>query len=107
VEVKCYYVYIVARKKNGTLYIGVTSDLRQRVYQHKCGMVPGFTRHYGVHRLVYFETFCRIGDALTAEKRLKKWNRRWKIRLIEEHNPEWKDLCEDQAQQNGFPPARE
>ena len=104
---KCYYVYIVASKKNGTLYIGVTSDLRQRVYQHKCGMVPGFTRHYGVHRLVYFETFCRIGDALTAEKRLKKWNRRWKIRLIEEHNPEWKDLCEDQAQQNGFPPARE
>ncbi len=94
-EVKCYYVYILASRKNGTLYIGVTSDLQHRLHQHKCGMAPGFTKRYGVHRLVYFETFCRIGDALTAEKRLKKWNRSWKIRLIEEHNPEWKDLCED------------
>ncbi len=104
---KCYYVYILASRKNGTLYIGVTSNLRQRVHQHRSGTVPGFTHRYGVHRLVYFETFCRIGDALTAEKRLKKWNRQWKIRLIEEHNPEWRDLCEDQTQQNGFPPSRE
>ncbi len=94
-EVKCYYVYILASRKNGTLYIGVTNDLQHRLHQHKCGMTSGFTKRYGVHRLVYFETFCRIGDALTAEKRLKKWNRQWKIRLIEEHNPEWKDLCED------------
>jgi putative endonuclease len=105
--VKCYYVYILANKKNGTLYIGVTNDLVRRVYEHKCGEVPGFTRRYGVHRLVYYETFCRIWEALTAEKRLKKWNRQWKIRLIEERNPEWKDLCEDQVQQDGFPPARE
>ena len=104
---KCYYVYILASKKNGTLYIGVTNDLRQRVHQHTCAMVPGFTKRYSMHRLVYFETFRRIGDALTAEKRLKKWSRQWKIRLIEEHNPQWKDLYEDQAQRNGFPPARE
>ncbi len=104
---KWYYVYILASKKNGTLYIGVTNNLLRRVNEHKSGEVPGFTKRYGVHRLVYFETFCRIGDALTAEKRLKKWNRQWKIRLIEEHNPKWKDLCDDQAQQNGFPPSRE
>ena len=106
-EVKSYYVYILASKKNGTLYVGVTSDLRQRIYQHKQGIAPGFTKRYGVHRLVYFETFCRVSDALTAEKRLKKWNRQWKIRLIEEHNPQWRDLMDDQAQQNGFPPSRE
>ena len=103
---KSYYVYILASKKNATLYVGVTSNLRQRVYQHREGMVPGFTKRYGVHRLVYFETFYRVGDALIAEKRLKKWNRQWKIRLIEEHNPQWKDLCEDEAQEDGPPPAR-
>jgi len=68
--VKCYYVYILASKKNGTLYIGVTSNLRQRIHQHRQSMVPGFTKRYAVYKLVYFETFCRVGDALTAEKRL-------------------------------------
>jgi len=96
-EMKCYYVYMLASQKNGTLYIGVTNDLQRRVQQHKSGVVPGFTHRYSVNRPVYFETFCRIGDALTVEKRLKKWNRQWKIRLIEERNPEWKDLYKDRA----------
>ncbi len=65
-EVKRYYVYILASKKNGTLYIGVTSDLLRRVHEHKCVMVPGFTKRYAVRKLVYFEAFCRVGDALTA-----------------------------------------
>lgn len=94
-EVKSYYVYILASKKNGTLYVGVTSNLRQRVHQHRTDQIAGFTRKYGVHRLVYFESFVRVYDALSTEKRLKKWNRQWKIRLIEGQNPEWKDLYDD------------
>ena len=89
---KCYYVYILASKRNGTLYTGVTNDLIRRVHQHKNGDIPGFTKRYGVDRLVYYEIFRRILDAITAEKRIKKWNRQWKIRLIERNNPEWKDL---------------
>ena len=76
----------------GTLYIGVTSDLVQRVYEHRTGAVPGFTSKYGVYRLVYFEEFGDIENAIKREKRLKKWNRGWKIRLIEELNPNWDDL---------------
>jgi putative endonuclease len=85
-------VYILASKRNGTLYTGVTSDLVKRVYEHKNGLADGFTKKYNVHRLVYFETHEHMNAAITREKQIKKWNRRWKLRLIEERNPEWKDL---------------
>ena len=87
-----YYVYILASKIGGTLYIGVTNDLVRRVHEHKEGIVEGFTTKYKVHRLVYFEQHSDIEAAIQREKRLKKWNRRWKIRLIEETNPNWVDL---------------
>lgn len=86
------YVYILASKPLGTLYIGVTSNLIKRVYEHKNNLVEGFTSKYNVHSLVYFEHFERIEDAILREKRLKKWNRFWKIKLIEKMNPDWKDL---------------
>jgi putative endonuclease len=89
---KQYYVYILASKKDGTLYIGVTNDLIRRVYEHKNDLVDGFTRKYGVHDLVYYEIYDHINDALIREKRLNKWRRQWKIKLIEEDNPVWKDL---------------
>ena len=91
-EDKYYCVYILASRIGGTLYIGVTNDLVRRVYEHQTGIVPGFTKRYGVHRLVYYEQFSDIEFAIQREKRLKKWNRRWKIRLIEELNPNWDDL---------------
>ena len=87
-----YYVYILASKIGGTLYIGVTNDLVRRVHEHKEGIVEGFTTKYKVHRLVYFEQHSDIEAAIQREKRLKKWNWRWKIRLIEETNPNWVDL---------------
>ena len=87
-----YFVYILASKKNGTLYIGVTNDLTKRVYQHKNNLVEGFTQKYGIHKLVYYEIFKNIQDAITREKNIKKWKRKWKIELIEELNPNWKDL---------------
>jgi putative endonuclease len=87
-----YHVYILASKPNGTLYIGVTSNVARRMWQHKQGLVEGFTKKYGVHRLVYCEPFARARDAIQREKQLKKWNRAWKIRLIESVNPGWKDL---------------
>lgn len=80
---KQYYVYILASKKYGTLYIGVTSDIITRTYQHKSSEVKGFTSNYGVDKLVYFEIFESIEEAILREKRLKKWNRDWKINLIE------------------------
>jgi len=89
---KTYYVYILASKRNGTLYIGVTSDLKKRVYQHKNGLVDGFTKKYDVHQLVYYEETSHIDSAITREKQLKKWNRAWKIHLIEKQNPNWDDL---------------
>ncbi len=82
----------MASQRNGTLYLGVTSDLIQRVWQHKNDGVPGFTQTFGVHDLVYFELFEDMESAIVREKRLKKWNRAWKLRLIEQVNPEWKDL---------------
>lgn len=85
-------VYIIASKRNGTLYIGVTSDLRKRIWEHREGFVDGFTKKYNVHRLVYYELFDDMYNAITREKRLKKWRRAWKIRLIEEKNPRWDDL---------------
>ena len=85
-------VYILASQRNGTLYIGVSSDLRKRTWQHKHGVVDGFTKHYFVHLLVYYELYQCMLDAINREKQLKKWNRAWKIRLIESTNPGWIDL---------------
>jgi len=88
-------IYILASKRNGTLYIGVTSNLPERVYQHKNKLVSGFTTKYTVGNLVYFELFETMAVAIKREKQLKKWNRKWKLQLIEDNNPEWKDLYFD------------
>ncbi|MBL4642268.1 MAG: GIY-YIG nuclease family protein [Flavobacteriaceae bacterium] len=90
-----YYVYILVSKIRGTLYIGITNDLQRRVYEHKKGSKKGFTFKYGVHMLVYFETFQNVEEAILREKRLKKWNRSWKIELIEKENVKWLDLSSD------------
>jgi putative endonuclease len=90
--VKQFYVYILASQRNGTLYVGVTSDLIVRVAQHKAKMTGGFTARYGCDRLVYFEVHENAEAAITREKQLKEWQRAWKIRLIETENPEWNDL---------------
>ena len=87
-----YWVYILATEKKGTLYIGVTNHITRRVYEHKEKMVEGFSQKYGVDRLVYAEEYADVRVALYREKCLKKWNRAWKIRLIEEQNPNWDDL---------------
>ena len=89
---KTYYVYILASKRNGTLYIGVTNDLARRVGEHRDGLVPGFTKTYGVKRLVYYEMFDDIERAIRRETRLKKYKREWKINLIQQRNVEWRDL---------------
>jgi len=93
--VKCYFVYILAGRRNGTLYTGVINNLMRRTNEHKNGEISGFTKKSGVNRLVYYETFGSIGSAITREKRLKKWKRRWKIELIERDNPTWTDLYDD------------
>jgi putative endonuclease len=85
-------VYILASKRNSTLYIGVTSGLVERIWQHKNDAVEGFTKKYGVHTLAYYELHEDMESAILREKRLKKWNRAWKLRLIEEKNPDWNDL---------------
>ena len=87
-----YYVYMLASNRNGTLYTGVTGDLVRRVYEHKGKFVRGFTRRYDVDRLVWFESYDDPENAITREKELKKWRRAWKLRLIEESNPQWLDL---------------
>ncbi|RDI61874.1 GIY-YIG nuclease family protein [Microvirga subterranea] len=87
-----YAVYILASRKNGTLYIGVTGNLPQRMEQHKALAVPGFTRRYRVTTLVYVERYADVTEAIAREKQLKGWNRAWKIRLIERSNPDWTDL---------------
>ena len=92
---KQFYVYVVASKRNGTLYIGMTSALVQRVWQHNTKAVGGFTARYGVDQLVYFEGHADATGAIQREKQLKKWRRAWKILLIEERNPEWRDLYEE------------
>ena len=89
---KNYYIYILSNKRNGTLYIGVTNDLIRRVYEHKNELIDGFSKKYGLHNLVYFEHATDAKAAIYREKQLKKWNRKWKIELIEKENPEWKDL---------------
>ena len=85
-------VYILASKRNGTLYIGVTSNLVKRIWEHKNNMVEGFTKRYTVHRLVWYELHESMESALTREKRLKNWKRKWKLELIETRNPKWLDL---------------
>jgi putative endonuclease len=89
---RSFYVYILASRIGGTLYIGVTNDLIRRVAEHRLKSVDSFTKKYEVARLVYFEQFEDAENAIRREKRLKKWNRAWKIRLIEESNPNWDDL---------------
>ena len=88
-------VYILASKRNGTLYIGVTTNLVQRVWQHKSDLGAGFTRRYGVKRLVWYETHGSITHAIKREKSIKEWKRAWKLELIEKHNPSWRDLYEE------------
>lgn len=87
-----YFVYILASGRNGTLYVGVTSDLVRRVQEHREGLVPGFTRKYAVKSLVYWELHHDINEAILREKRIKRWHRRWKLELIEARNPQWRDL---------------
>ncbi|WP_137863025.1 MULTISPECIES: GIY-YIG nuclease family protein [unclassified Sphingomonas] len=88
-------VYIVASKRIGTLYTGVTSDLPGRIYQHRTGMLEVFTKRHGCKRLAWFEIHEEMESAIIREKQIKKWNRDWKIRLVEENNPTWRDLAED------------
>ena len=88
-------VYVLASRRNGTLYIGATSDLVARIWQHRNDVVAGFTKRYGVHTLVYFELHPEMTQAIAREKQLKKWKRAWKLELIERHNPEWRDLWDE------------
>ncbi|MDP2990526.1 MAG: GIY-YIG nuclease family protein [Kiritimatiellota bacterium] len=92
---KSCYVYILASKRNGTLYIGITNSLVRRVCEHKNDLTNCFSKRYHIHTLVYYQHFDDVKFAIQHEKRLKKWNRKWKLALIEENNPEWKDLYED------------
>ena len=106
-------VYLLASSRNGTLYVGVTSNLIGRIWQHREHVVPGFTDKYDVTRLVWYEMHGTIEEAILREKRIKKWNRAWKTRLIDESNPSWRDLWPDitgqrpRANVHGFPPSRE
>jgi putative endonuclease len=92
-----YYVYLLASRKNGTLYLGVTNDLVRRVYEHKTKSLPGFTARYEVSRLVWFESHDDPANAIAREKDIKKWRREWKIRLINQDNPDWNDLYDSIA----------
>jgi putative endonuclease len=99
---KQYYVYILANKRNGTLYIGVTSNLVKRIWEHKNKLVDGFTKKYSVKNLVYYEQYSDPTNAIKREKRLKKYKRKWKLELIDKHNPDWKDLYHELIS-SGFP----
>ncbi len=103
--------YLLASKRNGTLYVGVTSDPLARIDQHRRGTLPGFTQDYGVHLLVWFEMHETMEQAILREKRIKKWNRAWKLELIEQANADWRDLAEELGLptllSTGFPPSRE
>jgi len=90
-----YYVYILASKRNGTLYVGMTNNLIRRIREHKLGKISGFTKKYKVHKLVYYEHFDYAEAAITREKRIKEWQRKWKLELIERENPIWKDLSKE------------
>jgi len=95
VKMKQYYVYMLANKKDGVLYIGVTGSLVRRVCEHKNNIIDGFTKKRGVHNLVYYEEYDNVHKAITREKQMKKWEREWKIGLIEKFNLEWRDLYFD------------
>ena len=101
---KYYYVYILASKRNGTLYIGITNNIEARTLQHKEGAGSLFTKKYHVHILVYYELFHYVDGAISREKNLKKWKRAWKLDLIEKNNPDWNDLSDDWS---GFLPTQE
>ncbi|OGH93702.1 MAG: hypothetical protein A2538_02335 [Candidatus Magasanikbacteria bacterium RIFOXYD2_FULL_41_14] len=90
-----YYVYILASQKNGTLYIGLTNNLVKRIYQHKNNLIAGFTKKYNVHQLVYYEEYDNINIAISREKQMKKWERKWKLELIEKDNLLWRDLYKE------------
>lgn len=90
-----YWLYILASKRNGTLCNGFTHDLYRRIFEHKFKLVPGFTKRYGVDKLVYYEEHTCRDDAFVRERKMKKWNRAWKIELIEKDNPNWNDLAAD------------
>jgi len=92
---KQYYTYILTNKSNNVLYIGVTNDLPRRIFEHKNKLVEGFTKKYNLGKLVYYETTIDVGSAINREKQLKNWHRDWKINLIKQFNPEWKDLSEE------------
>jgi putative endonuclease len=92
---KTYYVYILASGRRGTLYVGVTNDLVRRVYEHKAGTADSSTKRYGVKDLVWFEATPDVEEAIRSEKRIKRWRRSYKINVIEERNPEWRDLYEE------------
>ena len=94
---RSYYVYLLASRRKGTLYVGVTNDLSKRVWQHKQDLGEGFTKKYGVKSLVWFEQTESIESAIVREKQIKKWNRDWKVELIEKTNPQWRDLYEEIA----------
>ena len=92
---KSFYIYILANKRNGTLYIGITSDLIKRIGEHKNKVIKGFTKKYSIDKLVYYEHHDTAESAINREKRLKDWDRKWKLELIEKSNPAWKDLYKD------------
>jgi putative endonuclease len=92
---KNYYVYILASRKYGTLYTGIAYNLKKRIYQHREKLYKGFTEKYSINKLVYFESYHKIDQAILREKRIKKWNRSWKIKLIEGMNPNWNDLYDE------------
>jgi putative endonuclease len=87
-----YFVYILASTRHGALYVGVTNDLIRRVFEHRCGAVPGFSKKHHIHQLVYFEAHTDISEAILREKGIKRWLRAWKVELIERENPQWRDL---------------
>jgi putative endonuclease len=98
-----YYVYFLASRPGGAIYIGVTNDLIRRVYEHRTGAVKGHTSRYKIHRLIYFESYGDVRDALQREKNIKHWPRVWKTRLILEKNPDWHDLFEEIASSGALP----
>ena len=93
-----YFVYIITNKKDGVLYIGVTNDIERRIFEHKNKLVKGFTSKHNLDKLIYFEKFQYLDDAIKREKNMKKWKREWKIKLIIENNPNWEDLSKDWIQ---------
>ena len=89
------YVYILANERNGTLYVGITNNIARRIHEHKSGAIEGFTKRHGTKRLFHIEAFETALEAIAREKKLKRWRRAWKLNLIEESNPEWRDLYDD------------